>query len=115
MEGHRDGEARQDEVGGVEQGKADALAIAEGAAQHELGGLQRALADGEHDKARHQKGHDDVEQRDHAMVDPGGQLGIGSAHAGSSEGVVRSMRPSASSGKNGLCANSQRWPSGSAT
>ena len=52
MEGDRDRQAGEDEVGGVEQREADALAIAERAVEHEPHGLERVLADDQDDAGR---------------------------------------------------------------
>ena len=74
MEGDRDGEPGEDEVGGVVEREADALAIAEGAAQHQHRRLDRALADREDDEPGDGEGDDEVDQRDQPVVDQGGSL-----------------------------------------
>ena len=59
VEGDGDGEAGEDEVGGVVERVADRLAVAERAVDQELGGLERVLADQEDD----QPGDEEGEQR----------------------------------------------------
>ena len=56
MEGDGDGEAGEDEVGGVVEREADALAVAERAVDHEPHGLERVLADDEDDQAGDEEG-----------------------------------------------------------
>ena len=56
MEGQRHGEAGEDQVGGVVERVADRLAVAEGAVDQHLHGLERALADDDDDQAGDEEG-----------------------------------------------------------
>ena len=58
MEGDRHRKAGEDEIGGVEQREADACAAAEGALDQDDGGVERILADQQHDEAGDEEGDD---------------------------------------------------------
>src|SRR5690606_9221326 len=54
------------------------------------GGLERALADEGHDETGNEEGDDEINQRNQAVVGPGGKLGVGGAHSAASFGNSRS-------------------------
>src|SRR5690606_2109509 len=84
MKGDRDRQAGEDEIGGIIQREADAFAIAEGALDQQACGAQRTLADGEHDETRDQERHREIDQRDQAVIHPGGQFCVGYTHSAAS-------------------------------
>ena len=79
MKGDGDGKAREDEVGGVEQGEAETLAGAEAAGDEDAGGLERVLADPDHDEAGDEKGRGDGDRGNQSDVGPAREI-EGSAH-----------------------------------
>ena len=82
-----DRKAGEDEAGRVEQRVADPFEIAERAQDKALHGLERILADRQHDKAGDDEGGGDIDQRDERDVRPGGQGLQRRAHA------ARSLTP----------------------
>ncbi len=74
VEGDGDRKAGEDEVGRVVEREADALAAAERAVDQDDRGAERVLADEEHDQAGDEEGDEQIDQRDQAVVGPGGQL-----------------------------------------
>ena len=86
MEGHRHGQAGEDEVGGVVEQVAPALERAHRALQHDPHGLERILADDEDDEARDQQRHGEVEQRDQPDIHPGRQFAPRAGHQAASFG-----------------------------
>ena len=95
MEGQRHRQPGEDQVGGVVERVAHRLAIAEGAVDQGLDGLDRALADQDDDEAGDQERQRQVEQRQEAIVGPGGQLARGGHQAAPANRPDSSIDPRA--------------------
>ena len=72
MKSHRDGKAREDEVGRVVKRVAERVVIAQCATDHQAKRLDRINADGQHDEACKEQGHQHIEYRDDNDLNPGG-------------------------------------------
>ena len=102
METDRDREPGKDEARRVEQRVADSFEIAERAEDEALDGLQRILANRQHDEARDNKSGGDVDERDERDIRPSGQRLQGRAHA------ARSLTPAIKSPRSWALVSSGR-------
>ena len=73
METDRDGKPGEDEARRVEKRVTNSFEIAERAKDEALDGLQRILADRQHDEAGNDKGGGDVDKRNERDIRPSGQ------------------------------------------
>ncbi len=73
VETDRDREPGEDKARRVEERVADSFEIAERAKDEALDGLQRILADRQHDEAGNNKGGGDVDKRNKRDIRPSGQ------------------------------------------
>src|SRR5208337_3414922 len=105
MEADGDREPGEDEAGRVIEGEADALEVAERAGDEDLHGLERVLADRQHDEAGNDEGGRDVDERNQRDVGPGRQGLERRAHA------ARSLTPAISRPRSwGLVSSAFRSP-----
>ena len=91
MEGHRHRQPGEDQVGGIVERVAHRLAIAEGTVDQGLHGLDRALAEQDDDEAGDQERQRQVEQRQEAVVGPGGQLAAAAISAAPGLGTILTL------------------------
>ena len=84
MESDGDRQPGKDEIRRVVQRETDTLAIAEGTLDKQGSSADRAFADQKHHEAGDEKGNDEIDERNDAVVDPAGQFCIGRAHSAAS-------------------------------
>ena len=74
MEGDGDGEAGENEIGGVVQGVAQGLSVAEGAVDHPAQGFDGVFADDGDDQASDHERQQDIDAGQDDDIDPRGEF-----------------------------------------